>query len=482
MAQCEPARAAVPWRALGAPVAVAWAVLYATLGRYGYHRDELYFRLLPARWGYFDQSFLTPLIAHVSTSLLGDTLWGLRATAPLFFAAGVVLAALTTRELGGTSRQQAWSALGFALSLVPLLSGHLLLTATPDIALCALLLYAITRALLREPRWWLVAGAAAGVAADNKLLVVLPLLALLAGLLAAGPRDAFRQPPPWGGLVLATVLAAPTIVYQLTHGMPEWTMARTLHEQNGADVRVQVIPFQFLLLGVPLTLVAGYGFVGLVRHPPWRVLRALAVAYVVAVLLNLGAGGQVYYAFPLLAYLMAAGWARIDFPTPAVVGLLAVNGVIVAFIALPLMPVRHDQLPAALNPTIGDQTGWPTYVATLQRVVDRLPARQRAHAAIVTSNYGEAGAVSRYGVDLPPVYSGLNALYALGPPPTGDDVVVLWTEDYAADAARFTHCRRLGTMDNGVNIDNEEQGSAVGVCRLRPGGWPAVWPALRHTG
>jgi hypothetical protein len=106
----------------------------------------------------------------------------------------------------------------------------------------------------------------------------------------------------------------------------------------------------------------------------------------------------------------------------------------------------------------------------------------RAHPVIVTSNYGEAGAVSRYGADLPPVYSGLNALDALGPPPAGDDVVVLWTEDYAADAARFTHCRRLGTMDNGVNIDNEEQGSAIGVCRLRPGGWPAVWPALRHTG
>jgi hypothetical protein len=102
-----------PWRWIAAAVAVVCALLYATLSRYGYHRDELYFRMLPARWGYVDQPFLTPLLAKVSIRLFGDTVFGLRALAPLVTAAGVVLAALTARELGGSRRAQglgAWAA------------------------------------------------------------------------------------------------------------------------------------------------------------------------------------------------------------------------------------------------------------------------------------------------------------------------------------------------------------------------------------
>lgn len=35
-------------------------------------------------------------------------------------------------------------------------------------------------------------------------------------------------------------------------------------------------------------------------------------------------------------------------------------------------------------------------------------------------------------------------------------------------------------MDNGVGVDNEEQGSVVAVCRDPIDGWAAVWPRLQH--
>ena len=469
-----------PWRWIAAAVAVVCALLYATLSRYGYHRDELYFRMLPPRWGYVDQPFLTPLLAKVSIRLFGDTVFGLRALAPLATAAGVVLAALSARELGGSRRAQGLAAWGYASTALPLLGGHYFVTGTIDLALWAAALLSITRALLRDARWWIAAGAALGVAADNKLLVAILVLSVATGILALGPRSVLRSHHLWAGVVVALVLAAPTLLYQATHHFPQLTMARALRDNNASDVRAQLIPYQVLLIGPPLFVVVVLGFVALLRRPAWRPVRGLALAAVVALALTFLAGGQVYYAFGLLAFVLAAGWATDRGPTWLLVAAIALNGAVNAFIALPLLPLSHVSVQAALNPTIGDQVGWPTYVATLRAAYERIPTDERPRVVVLTGNYGEAGAVERYGRDLPPVFSGQNQLYFEGPPPQNRDLVLAWTENFADLSTHFDDCQRMATMDNGVGVDNEEQGSVVALCRVPSTGWAALWPTLQH--
>ena len=124
--------------------------LMATASRYGYHRDELYFLMLKPAWGYVDQPPLTPLLAKGAAALFGNTVWGMRIPAVLAVAIATVVTALITRELGGGRLAQGLSAWTYAFGGLPLVMGHVMVTATVDFALWAAVLYAVIRALLRE--------------------------------------------------------------------------------------------------------------------------------------------------------------------------------------------------------------------------------------------------------------------------------------------------------------------------------------------
>ena len=99
----------------------------------------------------------------------------------------------------------------------------------------------------------------------------------------------------------------------------------------------------------------------------------------------------------------------------------------------------------------------------------------------MTANYGEAGALELLGHDLPPVHSGHNAYWDWGPPSDDQTVVVLvgW-RDPAYIARFFVSCSRRLSIDNGVGVENEEQGSSVLVCGSPSRPWSATWPAMRH--
>jgi hypothetical protein len=158
---------------------------------------------------------------------------------------------------------------------------------------------------------------------------------------------------------------------------------------------------------------------------------------------------------------------------------------------LALLPVALPVLPASavadgsindVNPEIGEQIGWPALVEEVARVWDRIPAGERSDAIILTGNYGEAGAIERFGpaLGLPRPYSGHNTYWWWGPPPerTRTVVVVGWPRSYTSRF--FGSVERAGTIRNAFDVRNEEEGAAILVARdpLRP--LPAAWPALRH--
>ncbi|MFB9235303.1 glycosyltransferase family 39 protein [Plantactinospora siamensis] len=468
---------------------VAWST------RYGYHRDELYFRLLgqhPA-WGYVDQPPAAPLLAGLTRALLGDHLWALRLPSAMAVAGAAMLTALLVRDWGGARVAQVLGALG-AATVFPLIAGHVLATATLDLVLHAAVLLFVARALLRDARWWLAAGAAVGVGLYLKDLVVLTLLSIAAGLLLVGPRRVFASRWLWAGVLVALVVGAPNLVYQATHHWPQVTMAGAIERNKGADSRITFVPLQLVMLGFFMVPVWVAGLVRLLREPGLRPVRALAVAYPAACVLVLVTGGQPYYTLGLVLALYAAGcvsvvrWmarGRRRLRTAWFAAALVLNVALSALIALPLVPVRSlaPTHIADVSQVVSDQIGWPVYVRQIADVYRSLPPDDAARAVIVTGNYGEAGALDRYGagLHLPPVYSGHNALWYLGRP--ADDRTVAIMVGFAAGGrglASFASCRVAAQLDNGLAIPNEEQHNDVEVCRDPSGPWSQLWPQFQH--
>jgi hypothetical protein len=316
-------------------------------------------------------------------------------------------------------------------------------------------------------------------------------VAVLIGLLLAGPRAPLRSRWLALGVVVALVVAAPNLIWQALHGWPQVTMTGAISRDKGGQDRATLLPYQLVIVGPPLVPIWIAGIVALLRRTAWRAVRGLALAYPVLLILVFLSGGQIYYPLGLLLFLLAVGavpaadWTRRATGRARygwVVAALALNAVVSSLIALPLVPVTAvggTPIPA-VNQAVRDQIGWPEYVAQVRAAYRAVPARQRATTVVLAQNYGEAGAVHQYGRDLAPVYSGQNALYFLGPPPAATTTVVAVGFSSRYLAGRFSSCRRAGTLDNRVGVDNEEQGRMIEVCTGPRRPWRALWPSFQH--
>jgi hypothetical protein len=173
-------------------------------------------------------------------------------------------------------------------------------------------------------------------------------------------------------------------------------------------------------------------------------------------------------------------WVRRGRTRPVLLGAAFALGLGCIVIVLPVIPARalHSTPITDLNYDAGETVGWPAYVR-------EIAAAAPPDAVVVTGNYGEAGAVARYGPDLglTKVFSGHNGWWWWGPPdvPQSRPVVAVGlSRDLLDRTCRSVQLVRR--LDNGVELDNDEQGEPVWLCRGLRAPWKAVWGDFKAVG
>ena len=154
-----------------------------------------------------------------------------------------------------------------------------------------------------------------------------------------------------------------------------------------------------------------------------------------------------------------------------------------AVLMLPIVPVAHlHQTPiVAANPDTGETVGWPRFAATIGRAYAALPAAQRAHAIVLGENYGEAGRCCGSVRTSPPTARTTACGRSARRRPTRGTVVAVGYD--ASDLrAHFTTVRQVARIDDGVDLDNDEQDNPVWVCTGPKQPWPQMWDELKRYG
>lgn len=471
------------------PAGVWWTagsvvvLLLAVSGRYGFHRDELYFLVAGRRldWGYVDQPPLTPLLANISATLGGSSPVALRVLPALALGAVVLLAAAMARIFGGGRRAQVFASVtaggaGFALAV-----GHLLSTSTFDYLLWSVATYLLVRLLAgADARWWLGLGLTVGVGLQNKHLMVFFAIAVLIGLLATPQRRLLADKWPWIGVALAALISLPNLLWQVANDFPQLEMARALADRSDGPVAFALE--QVGLLSIALVVPAGVGLWRLLRSPDLARWRPIGLACVLLFVFFLLAEGKSYYVAPMYPVLLAAG--SLWFEELAAIGrrvMIAATalGIFIGlFIALPLLP---ESTMASLDATgeLSETVGWPDLVDQVSEIYRTIPDDQRAATAIFTGSYGEAGAIDVLGEGLPSAVSGHNTYWLWGPPEAHEAIIGVGA---VGDQLRAVcpGLRQVDTIVNPHGVENEEYGLPLWLCLAPARQLADVWDEVRH--
>jgi 4-amino-4-deoxy-L-arabinose transferase-like glycosyltransferase len=487
-------------------MALAIVVLHTLAnGQYGFHRDEL-MTVDNARhlaWGYVEYPPLTALVGRVELELFGTSLRGFRFFPALAAGLVLVLTGLSARELGGKRRALLVAAVAATISGTLLFDGSFLSYEIFDYLSWVVVAYLVIRLLKSDdPRWWVAIGAAIGVGMMTKFTMGFLVAGVVAGVVLTPARRYLRSPWLWCGAAVAVLVWLPNLMWQVQHHFVTLEFVKSIHARDVRWGRANgFLLDQFWSCNNPVTLPLWAGGLWyLFSTPAARRYRMVGWMYVVPLVAYLATKGRGYYLAPAYPMLLAAGavWGEqwvslLSAPSALTVKrttwrTLAWAGLIAAAVTIPLAPVNSTwwRVADSMNGNFNHEIGYREMVATVAKVRDTLPVKQRARLGIFAGDVGEAGAINLYGpaYGLPQAISWMNSywLRGYGDPPPETLIVVGMHRDLLDQ--NFESCELVNHLTNPWGITNNAiDGYAdVFLCRHLRQPWPDFWRHFQSYG
>ena len=493
------------WLAVGIVGAVVAVVHLATAGRYGIFANELYFIVCgrhPAI-GYVDQPPLVPLVA-AATQFWGANAWLLRLPSVIAAVALVPLTVAFARVLGGSTRAAWLAAVAVAASALITAMSSTLSTSTFEPLAFTAVAYFITRGvLLGQSRAFWLAGIVAGLAMEAKYGVLFWLLGIALGLMLFGDRSVWRSRDFWIGAAIAALLILPNAVWQIAQGLPFLELVRNDNAGNLTGSPVRFLVDQLFLINVLLAPLWIAGIVAPFVSKRLAPARFLSVAFLVTAVLVVATHGKDYYlagAYPAMFAVGAAACTRLRRWFVALWAVLAAaNGALALPFVLPLDPpaqlaqmyermsfrppeMEKACVGAPLGCIFSMEFGWEEIAQRTADVYAALSPAERGKAAILASNYGEAGAIDVYGKGLPPALSGNNQYYLWGPRGFDGSVVIAVGFEPSALAPLCASVSLVGRYGTSPYAMPYERNRPIVLCRdMRPS-LAARWSEFKRYG
>jgi hypothetical protein len=423
-------------------------LLTSVLAPYGYFIDELYYVACSKRLacGYVDHPPLSIALLAMSRWLMGDSLPAIRFLSALASGGTVFLTGLLAHRLGGSRTAVLLAALATMAAPVYLVMGSFYSMNAFEPLLWTGIIYLAVRMVQEEnPKLWLPVGILVGLGLEMKHTMVLYVIALLAGMLCTPWRRLLWSRWTLWGAACAFLLLLPNIVWQAVNDFPSLTFYRNaMVNKNIPTAPLGVLAAQVLFLN-PASLplwVAGLAFLFIApagartRFLGWAYLALLAVLVasgssrpdrITAMYTVLFAAGSVAIGRIVNLSLRRTAWT-----TMAI--LLAVGGALLLPVCTPLLAppalrshiaalgwsfdIESGKMNEPLPQWLADRLGWRELASDVAEVCAALPADERRDAVIVSTNYGEAGALELYGAEfhLPRVYATHNSYHTWGSP------------------------------------------------------------------
>jgi len=472
---------------------------FLTNGQYGYQIDELYYMACGEHldWGYTELPPLIAVIANLSRSLFGDSLFAIRFFPAVAGALLVVVTGLMVRELGGGKFAQCLAGLAIIFSPYYLFIHTILTMNAFEPLLWTLCAFIILISLkYRLPQLWYLVGFVVGIGLLNKYSMLFFGFSLLVGLCLTPYRQLFGEKWIWTAILIAFVMFLPTIVWQYQHGWPFFEQQAAANISSKKPLLESMVDLfvQPILMMQPLTLPVWLaGLYYYLRSPSGKLYRFFGWSFLVLFAIFFVLGGKSYYLAPIYPILFAPGAIMVErfvrnkklWKTSILVG-LATSSLFLIPMSLPILPLQTllqvskfyssiYTLPDRGSTDLNSQEapwhfrqmlGWEDIAAQVSKVYHSPTLGERTNVAILVWDYGHASAIDFFSkaYNLPKVISGAHAYYFWGPRDYSGNIVISVGGDFNYLQKLFKQVEKVDTITH-KNIVGIKSAIPIYLCK-----------------